>query len=538
MKIRGIVMSIDPEKRTMLVATRDRDFKRVPLPGRPVQVGEEVEVELAQPVPSKIAPKPGHRRPAVAGSGPARRRLHYLGLVAAVLLLALVGLYTNQLFFAEPTYIAMDINPSLELAVDSSLRVVELIPRNPDGVRLLSGLKNNAIKGKPFFEEIIEQIILEAVKLGYLKKNGSYENNIIVATIISSTPRPGLKLPFFKKSVSSSRGEPPARDRQPSPAQVENIITAKLVSAQIESRLVMGETTRENRRQALAKGLSVNQYLVYLRSAAENKNLPPVSTLKGLSLKDTIKVLPGKSTLLPPGKIIRSSTKTINKSGPAGQSPGRKNQEKNKKKYERENENIKGPVRRPVSSNKRNEKNKGQGRSDAVPGSQNKESGTESGKSGIRDKESNINDSEKDYGNWKNSVGNSESSLKTGTNTSEHYGTTSTNNAKNPQKNYPDNNLKNTESDTGGNAGNNTGDNTDSNSKSSTKNDNGIDTEYNAGDDTESDVERSTKERSTKGRSTENNAETGENDIDHNEIVHESDAEDDTGDENIPKFKP
>jgi len=352
-KTRAIVISIDTDSETILVATQEREFIRIPLPSQPVMVGEELEVELdwkESPAPKSSATLSsravsfrttpsgknlsGISPQQAASYKPTHRWTRYLGLVAAVLLLALIGLYTRSALFAEPSYIALDINPSIELAVSNGMYVVDLIPRNQDGAKLLAGLKAGAKKENMTLKEAVGKIIQEAVRLGYLKKGGNYRDNVVIATVIPSTPLFGTKL----------------KVREISTATVENIIEEKLLSAQIESKLVVQKTTRGNRQQALAKGLSVNQYLVYSRSAAKNNNVPPVAKLKGLSLKDTIKTLPGNTTLLPAGKIIKKTATNINNSCPDGQRPG-------KKKNERINTKIKEINTGSPNEAKTNQKN-------------------------------------------------------------------------------------------------------------------------------------------------------------------------------------
>lgn len=160
-RYRGIIMEIKGQKAILL--TPDALFVEVVLPpGREYRVGEEVEGEAVA--------EPSFRK---------KMRLSALVAAAAVILLFLAGLFAGgQLLFqqqeAVAAYVTVDINPSLELAVDGEGRVKTVTALNEEGTAVSRYLQ----RGEP-----VDAVVAEAVRIagerGYFPQEG--EKVVLVA---------------------------------------------------------------------------------------------------------------------------------------------------------------------------------------------------------------------------------------------------------------------------------------------------------------------------------------------------------------------
>lgn len=217
----------------MWVATEDRQFRRYPLPATGAAVGQEVWVE--QPVPAV---------PYFASRG---------ALVAGLVVMIFLGAFLWQLVpGGNPVaYLAVDINPSLEIAVDGAGRVLEVEPLNQDAKLLVKGLS-------PWKKDVytfLDRIIQKAEYSGYLKPG---RDNLVLVTII------------------------PARDGAPVPVNasgVKEVVLKSLAARNVQGKVGIQNASPEERIKARESGLSVNHYLLSTR-AAEKGVLP------GLTVKD------------------------------------------------------------------------------------------------------------------------------------------------------------------------------------------------------------------------------------------------------------
>ena len=136
-------------RRSLVVLTPEGEF--VEVPGSPGEVGEEIGFALL-------------RRTAL------HRRLLLTASAAAVLLLMAFALPRLSIF-DEPkvaAYVAIDINPSVEIGVDKHRSVVELQALNPDGERVIEGVE---YRKRPV-GEVAADIIRNAEEAQYLRDGG------------------------------------------------------------------------------------------------------------------------------------------------------------------------------------------------------------------------------------------------------------------------------------------------------------------------------------------------------------------------------
>ena len=145
---RGIIMG--EGRRGLVVLTPEGEF--VEVPGRSGSVGEEIGFA-----------------PHVRRTSPGRRLL-LSASAAAILLLAAVGLARLPVFGGPEVaaYVAIDINPSVEIGVDRKRAVVELNALNPEGERVIEGV---AYRKRPV-GDVAADIIRNAAAAEYLREGG------------------------------------------------------------------------------------------------------------------------------------------------------------------------------------------------------------------------------------------------------------------------------------------------------------------------------------------------------------------------------
>jgi len=81
-------------------------------------------------------------------------------------------------FFASPVaYVALDINPSVELGVNRQERVVEVMTLNGDAGQLVAGVK---LKGRPV-KEAVALLIGRAAELGYINRQ---REGVVLLTVL------------------------------------------------------------------------------------------------------------------------------------------------------------------------------------------------------------------------------------------------------------------------------------------------------------------------------------------------------------------
>jgi hypothetical protein len=136
---RGIVMSI--HKQHAVVMTADGQFLRAPAAGN-IRIGEEISFDEEYKQPRR----------------PFRKPYRYLS-AAAIVLLFMLPLLFYMGRDAEPVvaYLSMDINPSIEIGVDSRERTRELRALNEAGELLIAGLDYEGLYVQDVAAAIVER---------------------------------------------------------------------------------------------------------------------------------------------------------------------------------------------------------------------------------------------------------------------------------------------------------------------------------------------------------------------------------------------
>ncbi|HEX3030918.1 MAG TPA: anti-sigma factor domain-containing protein [Bacillota bacterium] len=235
MKITGIVYKITGSK--CIIMTKDGEFRRVSLPSGPVRVGQEVTVStFALTGWTKYA------------------------TLAACLLLALAGVFTLQQPAAGETvaYVSLDINPSMELAVDSHLQVADVKALNEDSRQLLDKL----VYKKKNVYLVISDILQKAIDLDYVS---SEKSNLVVSTVYEVNPKYQLDA-----------------------EQLEKAVAAPLKVKHLKAGLLFLKATPQEHAAASKLKLSTGKYLFY-RDAAKSQNPPTLREFQGNSIASLVK---------------------------------------------------------------------------------------------------------------------------------------------------------------------------------------------------------------------------------------------------------
>ncbi|MGI9952663.1 anti-sigma factor domain-containing protein [Moorellaceae bacterium AZ2] len=233
---RGVVL--EGRGRRVIVLTPEGEFRQVRLAGPLPQVGEEIM--LSPPTSQGF-------------------RWQKMVAVAAVLLFIVLVAPWAAFLFRGPRevayYISVDINPSIELAVNSRERVIEARAFNPDGEALLQGLhlKNTEV------QRAIAELAREAVRRGYYQ--AQEEGVLLLAVVPVTNAEEGLEAGENLAARLTTTVEKTLQENKIIP--VVQAVTLK-------------PALREHASQA---GLSSGKYAVLLEALAEGV------TVSGESLK-------------------------------------------------------------------------------------------------------------------------------------------------------------------------------------------------------------------------------------------------------------
>lgn len=211
---KGILLELEKDGKG-IVLTAEGEFRYIPSPQ--AEVGAEV------PLPSM----------------PPQR--WWLLSLAAVLAAVFVGLGLYRYFLSAPVaYVALDINPSLELGIDRQERVVKVVCLNEEARRLTAGVK---VRDLPV-TKAVTVLLRRAKALAYL---GSRRSGVVLVTVV------------------------PARKGTPVPVEVKRlaeVAVEELKKEQVPAKVVAATVPAAFREEAHRVGLSPGRYA--LKAGAEN----------------------------------------------------------------------------------------------------------------------------------------------------------------------------------------------------------------------------------------------------------------------------
>ena len=214
---------LEVNERTCTVVTADGDFRQLKLQCnyRPGQ-----EITLPQTVKST----------------------YRYALVAACLLffLAAAGLWGKWMNPAVAAYVSLDINPSVEIALDKQNIVMGLNPLNDDGKELATGLQ---IKGKKM-DMALQSLMVAAISKNYINTGG--ENVILSAvTTLSGSTDTGLD------------------------ELIRESLEACLEKGNVKAEVVVGNIPPDTREEARKAGMSAGRYMIFMNAVKNGKSVRP-----------------------------------------------------------------------------------------------------------------------------------------------------------------------------------------------------------------------------------------------------------------------
>lgn len=250
-----------------IVLTPSGQFRRVSLPWTDARVGDEIP----------LAGLRQSARPARAAGWMRRlgrlplRPAAALGMAALLLVLAPLGvvLTTRQLASAPLAFITVDINPSVELAINGAGRVTGADALNDDGSRVLAHLGDGALRGLEA-EAAVVKVAEAAVALRFLTQGADH---LILISLTPASPAAGAGLLHGRLERLQGRLDAAA-------APLEAALRQANVPAAVET-LAVGPEVRE---EAKAMRVSPGRLAVVLAALAGEGDAPAAVGPQGPAL--------------------------------------------------------------------------------------------------------------------------------------------------------------------------------------------------------------------------------------------------------------
>jgi hypothetical protein len=245
MERKGIIMKIADQK--VIVLTSDRQFLTIPYEAH-MRVGSEVIIPLVtQAEKSRFFRSP----------------MKMVGVFVASVLVALefwqgIPMYPAQRAYA---YITIDVNPSVEMAVDGDELVLSARPLNDDAKQLL---ENTHLTGQ-HVDQAAAVLANESVKKGYLKAKSEV---LVSASRANKDDNNAIDLTQLESKVMNAFHQAVAKDV---PIDVEGVIVPE-----------------ELRDEAWSQGVSAGKYFVYVRARSLGAPVT-IDELRSESLTDIAK---------------------------------------------------------------------------------------------------------------------------------------------------------------------------------------------------------------------------------------------------------
>jgi len=219
--MKGVVMELN--RNCAVVLDENGSFKKINIRGKDLEVGQEVQLDRYKTFISAN---------------------HYktLGFVAALLIMVLASsfpVYFNNNFTAS-AYVTIDINPSMELVLNSKGKILDVTALNDEAQEVLKvlNLKNQSL------ENAIASIAEEAEKMGYVQEDNP---EIFVTTVLKNTKAEEKVIEGISNAIH----------------KLENNPNTKAALSVLEGKL-------EERQEAAKNNISVGKYISLKRLQEKN----------------------------------------------------------------------------------------------------------------------------------------------------------------------------------------------------------------------------------------------------------------------------
>ncbi|CEG26590.1 anti-sigma factor domain-containing protein [Bacillus sp. B-jedd] len=383
----GIVLDMDETSLTLL--TPDGEFVRADRKKRIYSIGEEISFD---PVGGM------ERRKKFAFGKLTGMKRAWMAAAAVFLLMAsaLIPLQSTDKVYA---YMSIDVNPSIELALNDGMQVVKMNAYNPEGNKIVSSLKHWE---KEPVSNVAEQILSEINRQGYFAKT----NDVIISAVNANKVKPEAeeKLKETMKAITekAAQGQHRVKVYNGSQKDLKEARKLGLTTGKYKAEGHTGKQAAENGGKNVGAGKGTEQTPAAAtgnkpgQEVNENKKkLPP-----GLEKKDEIpgkheekaEDLEKKNNNKPNGNQGNGQNKNKGKElNNHSKNNNHINNNKNDNKANNENGKKKGHMNEVGNSdknmngkeNKNNKSDNGKDRKGQNQGNQNKQNkGKQNGKSG------------------------------------------------------------------------------------------------------------------------------------------------------------
>lgn len=245
---RGLIVKIKGSH--CIVVTADGIYKEIPLPTTPVRVGSEIYFNERT----------------------WRHLIRPVALAASIIVLLFSLALLRSVVTPQPAaFVSLDINPSIELAVNQNLQVIATESYNPDGAKLLENVRLKGIN----LNQAVRTLVNEATRKHYLSPD---REGMIVATIAQS---------LAEKIINNEA--------------LNNELAGATKINNVKARILVYEVDETLRQSAREQGLTAGKYLVFRQAQAAGIKVR-AGDIKTKSIRSFIEAY--KINLLPNNKII------------------------------------------------------------------------------------------------------------------------------------------------------------------------------------------------------------------------------------------
>lgn len=242
---KGIILEIDNEFVTVL--TPQGEFMKARRQKRPYEIGSEISFTPFQP----------KKRNTSSFFYFSVKKISVICSVAAAIIL-LLSITPGRFDEKVSAYVTIDVNPSIELALDDELKVVDLKGLNPEGKEVIKDLS----LGDKNIKSVTEEIIKTTNKLGYFKNH----KKIVVSTTL--TERNNQLEKELRKHVTGITKT----------AALVPQATVKIVNA-----------TEKDRNKAKLEGISTGKYLEEKQAKQKPNNVKQKDSKENREALDPVK---------------------------------------------------------------------------------------------------------------------------------------------------------------------------------------------------------------------------------------------------------
>ena len=266
---------MEVNKRFLTMLTPEGEFLRARNLNKNYQIGQEIDFF---PVEQWKMSK----RFSFSLFQPYKRKLVVSTALALMLLMiSILPFKQNNQVYA---YLSIDINPSLELGVNKNCQVIELIPYNEDGEKIVSLLHDWEKKD---IEDVTSGIMDVIQSQGYLEEN----HEVILSTVYVNTDKQDRNK-HIEKEIEQEMDE------------VKEIVQKE----DLEVTVVIG--TQKDRKEAMEKGLTTGLYKEISKNTNKKENKQKTKEEKKeieIPIQQNERPQPGNSAIQQNGRPLRSN---------------------------------------------------------------------------------------------------------------------------------------------------------------------------------------------------------------------------------------